>query len=99
MNKYSYFELYFEDESRLGLMTKNGKYLITEEIKPKCKFQQVFKSTWLFGAFSPVGDNFLLELSHCDGVTFQYFIDEFSKQNENEFKIIVLDNAAFYKAK
>ncbi len=36
---------------------------------------------------------------NLDGVAFQYFIDEFSKQNENEFKIIVLDNAAFHKVK
>lgn len=30
---------------------------------------------------------------------FQLFLDEFSKENTDEFKIIVLDNGAFHKAK
>lgn len=63
-------------------------------------FQQVFKSTYLFGAFSPInGDSFLLELPFCSAETFQIYLDEFSKQNPEEFKIIVLDNGAFHKAK
>ncbi len=65
-----------------------------------CVFQQVFKSTYLFGAFSPInGNSFLLELPFCSAETFQIYLDEFSKQNPEEFKIIVLDNGAFHKAK
>lgn len=30
---------------------------------------------------------------------FQLFLDEFSKENPDEFKIITLDNGAFHKAK
>jgi len=69
-------------------------------VKPICLFQQVFKSTYLFGAFSPInGDSFLLELPFCSTETFQIYLNEFSKQNPDEFKIIVLDNGAFHKAK
>jgi transposase len=54
----------------------------------------------LFGAFSPItGDNFLLEMPFCNGSTFQIFLDQFSLQNEQELKLIVLDNGAFHKAK
>jgi transposase len=54
----------------------------------------------LFGAFSPInGDRFLLELPFCSAETFQIYLNEFSKQNPQEFKIIVLDNGAFHKAK
>jgi transposase len=68
-------------------------------VKPICPFQQVFKSTYLFGAFSPLnGDKFLLELPNCNAQTFQIYLDEFSLQNQAEFKIIVLDNGAFHKA-
>ncbi|AYD48139.1 transposase [Arachidicoccus soli] len=35
----------------------------------------------------------------CNADIFQLYLDEFSKQNPNEFKIIVLDNGAFHKAK
>ena len=55
---------------------------------------------FLFGAFSPItGDKFLLEMPQCNANMFQLFIDEFSKHNPAEFKIIVLDNGAFHKAK
>ena len=64
------------------------------------KFHQVFKSTYLYGVFSPItGDYFLMEFPSCDGACFQMFINELSKYNSDEFKIIVLDNAAFHKLK
>lgn len=69
-------------------------------VKPVCTVQQVFKSTYLFGAFSPItGDSFLLELPNCCTETFQIFLDELSQQNPEELKLIVLDNGAFHKAK
>jgi transposase len=74
--------------------------LTAKGIKPKCKFQQVFLSTYLFGSFSPItGDSFLLELPYCNGNTFQIYLDLFSKQNPDELKLLVLDNGAFHKAK
>ena len=69
-------------------------------IKPKCKFQQVFLSTYLFGSFSPItGNSFLLELPYCSGNTFQIYLNLFSKQKPEELKVIVLDNGAFHKTK
>ena len=63
-------------------------------------FHQVFKTLWLFGAFSAIdGKSFLLEMPHCNALNFQLFLNEFSKQNPTEFKIMVLDNGAFHKAK
>lgn len=54
----------------------------------------------MFGTFSPInGDKFLLEMPNCDSNNFQIFLNEFSLQHPNEFKIIVLDNGAFHKAK
>lgn len=41
----------------------------------------------------------MLELPLCNGNTFQIFLDQFSKQDEQELKLIVLDNGAFHKAK
>ena len=35
----------------------------------------------------------------CNAAAFQLFLNEFSKQNPTEYKIIVLDNGAFHKAK
>ena len=92
--------MYFQDESRFGLFTKNGKALTAKGIKPICPFQQVFQSLYLFGTFSPIdGSKFLLELPFCNGSNFQLFLEEFSKQNPKELKIMVLDNGAFHKVK
>ncbi len=74
--------------------------LTAKAIKPICEFQQVFQSTYLFGAFSPInGHKFLLELPTCSTQTFQIFLNEFASENPLEFKIIVLDNGAFHKSK
>jgi transposase len=98
--RFTRFNLYFQDESRFGLFTRNGRSLTASGVKPIVKFQQVFLSTYLYGAFSPItGDKFLLELPSCNGDNFQTYLDEFSIVDKREFKIIVLDNGAFHKAK
>ena len=82
------------------MFTKNGKALTARGVKPICSFQQIFQSTYLFGAFSPInGASFLLELPFCNTDSFQLFLNEFSMQNQDELKIVVLDNGAFHKAK
>lgn len=92
--------LYFEDESRFGLFTRNGKALTAHGIKPICPFHQVLQSTYLFGAFSPInGDSLVIEMPNCNTDTFQIFLNQLSIQTPEEFKIMVLDNGAFHKAK
>lgn len=38
-------------------------------------------------------------LPNCNADNFQIFLDNFSKENPNELKIMVLDNGRFHKAK
>jgi transposase len=97
---YKECNLFFQDESRFGLFTRNGKALTARGVKPICKFQQRFENLYLFGAFSPItGDSFLLELPNCNSENFQVFLNEFSKQYIHTYNIMVLDNAAFHKSK
>lgn len=92
--------LYAGDESRFGMHTKSGRMLTVKGVKPICNYQQTFENTYLFGAFSPItGDKFLLELPECNAEMFQLFLDNMSLQNPDEFKILLLDNGAFHKAK
>ncbi len=82
------------------MFTRNGKELTAKGIKPICTFQQEFKSLHLFGAFSPItGDHFELEMPNCNADTFQIFLNEFADHSSDEFKILLLDNGAFHKAK
>lgn len=62
-------------------------------------YQHKFKNFYLFGAYSPIsGTHFTLELPKCNTDCFQLYLDEFSKQAPDEFKIVVLDNGAFHKS-
>lgn len=82
------------------MFTRNGRGLTAQGVKPVCEFQQVFKSLYLFGAYSPItGDAFELEFSHCNTETFQAFLNEFSLTNPRELKVMLLDNGAFHKSK
>jgi len=98
--QYNVFNLYFEDESRFGLFTRNGRALTAKGIKPVCPYQHKFENLYLFGAFSAInGNSLLLEMPYCNTDTFQTFLDNLSQLNEEEFKIVILDNGAFHKAK
>lgn len=97
---YTSFNIYAQDESRFGLFTRNGRALTAKGVKPICIYQNIFKSTYIFGAFSPLnGDSLVMELPQCNGETFQIFLKELSCRNPNEFKVIVLDNGPFHKGK
>lgn len=101
-NKDSYrsFNIYFQDESRFGLFTRNGRALTARGVKPICPYLHRFENLYLFGAFSPVtGDSLMLEMPYCNTDTFQAFLHEFSSLNPDEFKVLFLDNGAFHKAK
>jgi transposase len=92
--------IYFQDESRFGLLTVPRRMLTIKGIKPLMPYQHKFKNFYLFGAFSPItGTHFTLELPKCNSDCFQLYLDEFSQQNPDEFKIVFLDNGAFHKAK
>ena len=82
------------------MFTKNGRALTVKGVKPICPFQQVFKSTYLFGAFSPItGDKFLVEYPNCNADVFELFLIELAKEKPEELKLLIVDNAPFHKAK
>jgi len=41
----------------------------------------------------------MLEMPRCNADTFQIFLDDFSAVEKDDFKIMLLDNEAFLKAK
>jgi len=96
----SSINLYFEDESRFGLLTVLRRMITAKGVKPVAPFLHRFDNLYLFGAFSPItGHSVLLEMPHCNSHTFQEFINYLSRQRPSEFKILILDNGAFHHAK
>jgi DDE superfamily endonuclease len=96
-NKYDAINIYFQDESRFGLMTKQKRVLVSKGIKPVGKFQHSYKWLWLWGCFSPVtGDAFYWETPQVDNTIFEGFLNSFSQTSPRELKLIVIDNAGFH---
>lgn len=88
------------DETRIGLHTIPRRCITIRGVKPITTYQHAYRNTYLFGGYSPInGDSYTLELPHCDAACFQLYLDGLSGRKPEEFKILVLDNGAFHKAK
>lgn len=82
------------------MMTHTGKYLTARGIKPIVEYQHIFKTTYLYGSYSPMtGDSFVWEINGVDSAIFESYLDHFSKYRPREFKIVVIDNAGFHSTK
>lgn len=100
IQSYSRFNIYCQDESRFGLLTLAHRALTLKGVRPLCNYQHKFDNTYLFGAFSPVnGNHLILEMPQCNSSMFQTFLEHLSKLDEQEFKVVILDNGAFHHAK
>lgn len=100
MDKYSSINLYFQDESRFGLMTHIGRCLTAKGVKPIVKYQHAFKNTYLYGSFSPIdGDSFVYEIEGTTSEIFHQYLVEFSKHKPKELKVVIIDNAGFHSMK
>lgn len=99
-NKYNSVNLYFQDESRFGLMTHVGTCLTARGVKPIVTYKHAFQNTYLYGSFSPInGDAFIWEINGVDNKIFEAYLREFSKQKPDELKVLIIDNAGFHSTK
>jgi len=81
-------------------MTHIGKSLTAKGIKPIVNYQHAFKSTYLYGSFSPInGDYCVFEIEGTTSEIFYKYLCAFSDYKPYEFKIIIIDNAGFHSLK
>lgn len=96
-NKFDSVNLYFQDESRFGLMTHIGRCLTAKGVKPLVKYKHAFKNTYLYGAFSPIdGNSFVYEIEGTTSEIFYQYIKQLSEHRPNELMLVVIDNAGFH---
>ncbi len=89
-----------QDESRFGLKTQPGRYIMNKGIKPIGVKQWKRQAYWLYGAVEPLtGEAFYMEYSHVDSDCFVSFLNQFSESYPNEHHIMQIDNAAFHTSK
>jgi len=89
--------LYFQDESRFGLMTHMGRCLTAKGVRPVVGYSHSFESTYLWGSCSPIsGDSYTWEIAAANGEVFEKYLEAFSKHRPEEHKVPVIDNAGFH---
>ena len=99
-NKLTSVNLYFQDESRFGLITKQKRVITAKGIKPIGKYKHSYLYKWLWGSFSPItGETFCMTTDGVCKDLFIKYLEDFSKHKPEELKIIVIDNAAFHSTK
>ncbi len=99
-DKYSSVNLYFQDESRFGLMTHIRKCLTASGVKPVIAYQHKFSTTYLYGSYSPInGDSFVWEVDGVNSTIFEQYLKEFSQYKPKEYKVVIIDNAGFHSTK
>lgn len=99
-NKFDSVNIYCQDESRLGLITKQKRVLTIKGIKPVGKYKHSYKYFWLWGSFSPITGDAHYMIS--DGVSknaFIAYLKDLSIYKPRELKILIIDNAAFHSTK
>lgn len=92
--------IFFEDETRIGLMVILRRVLTIMGVKPVSNFQHRFENFYVYGAVEPsTGERFFLELPYLNSDMFQIFIDEFSKKYGDTINIMVVDNGRYHIAR
>jgi hypothetical protein len=82
------------------MMNHLGRYITASGVKPIVTYQHIFKTTYLYGSYSPItGDSFVWDVNGVDTGIFEAYLQEFSKYKPREFKIVVIDNAGFHSTK
>lgn len=99
-DKTTSVNLYFQDESRFGLITKQKRVITAKGIKPIGKYKHSYLYKWLWGSFSPItGESFCMTTQGVCKDFFIKYLQDFSNHKPEELKIMIIDNAAFHSTK
>ena len=99
-NKFDSVNIYCQDESRIGLITKQKRVLTLKGIKPVGKYKHSYKYFWLWGSFSPITGHahYMISGGVCKNAFIAY-LNDLSLYKPRELKILIIDNAAFHSTK
>jgi hypothetical protein len=98
--KVKKWKLYFQDESRFGLMTVLRRAITLTGVKPVGPYQHRFIYHYCYSLVEPAnGDHFFVTAPHVNTLYFEYMLREFSLHEPETYKVILLDKAGYHKAK
>jgi transposase len=98
--KVNGWKVYFQDESRFGLMTVLRRAITRAGVKPVGAYQHRFIYRYCYGLVEPLsGDKFLVTAPQVNTLFFEFMLQEFSQHEPEVYKIIFLDKAGYHRAK
>jgi hypothetical protein len=98
--KVSDWKVYFQDESRFGLMTVLRRGITLAGVKPIGAYQHRFIYRYCYGLVEPLsGDKFFVTAPQVNTLFFEFLLQEFSRHEPQVYKIIFLDKAGYHRAK
>ena len=94
------WKVYFQDESRFGLMTVLRRAITIAGVKPVGAYQHRFIYRYCYGLVEPMsGDKFFVTAPQVNTLFFEFLLQEFSQHEPQVYKIIFLDKAGYHRAK
>ncbi len=98
--KVTGWKVYFQDESRFGLMTVLRRAITRKGVKPVGPYQHRFIYRYCYGLIEPLsGDKFFVTAPQVNTLFFEFMLQEFSRHEPQVYKIIFLDKAGYHRAK
>lgn len=92
--------IYCQDESRVGLITKQKRVITAKGIKPIGTYKHSYKYFWIWGSFSPItGDSHYMISDGVSKNAFIAYLNDLALHNPRELKLVIIDNAAFHSTK
>lgn len=97
--RYRSVRVWFQDESRFGLITEGRRKITLKGVKPVGKRRYERQSFYLYGAVEPqTGQSLFLELPKLNREMFQLFLTEMSRQSRPGLNLVYLDGSAAHWA-
>ena len=92
--------MYFQDESRFGLMTVLRRAITLAGVKPVGAYQHRFIYRYCYSLVDPMeGDLFFTTVPQVNTFYFEFMLREFSLHEPETMKFIFLDKAGYHRAK
>lgn len=99
-DKLTKVNLFFQDESRFGLITKQKRVVTARGIKPIGAYRHSYLYKWLWRSFSPItGESFCMITDGVSKAFFLRYLQDLGEKDPDELKILVIDNARFHSVK
>lgn len=98
--EYLGHRLHFQDETRLGLMTKCGRKLTAKGVKPIGIKASDYRNYYIYGTVEPESGGFLMyEFDKINSENFQEFLNAFELAYPEGEHVIVVDGSRTHFAK